>query len=304
MRDVTRAFAGALGALAVSGCFPEYSDTNLSFEFNQRTYSQTVHFDYSFELDEHEVTVAEFTDWWNNRGSIQEYESLDPGGPYETDMEWQPDWNEDVDLEHFDFHAPPVNDATLCQGAGAVYYEPNNSTWNSAGDNPMTCVSWAQAVAFCKSRQKRLPTLAEWIWTRTEHGEADADYPWGSHLPGCGDATVNADGHDKGCNFPKPAAQFNRDIVNVDGRAIGNMAGSVFEWTWDSEWQAPAPNGAHDYVVSTDNQSLGSAHMRAGGAFISPPDDPRLFDEVQAFSASERYNDAGFRCAKTLSFSP
>lgn len=60
-------------------------------------------------------------------------------------------------------------------------------TWRaaSAGQHPINCVGALQAVTYCSSVGKRLPTQAEWLWA-ARGGAAARKYPWGNAAPAVG----------------------------------------------------------------------------------------------------------------------
>jgi formylglycine-generating enzyme required for sulfatase activity len=69
-------------------------------------------------------------------------------------------------------------------------YEPDASAWAQACNwkrpgaalHPINCVTWAQASAYCKWANKRLPTEEEWEWAARSAGEGRV-YPWGEGPP-------------------------------------------------------------------------------------------------------------------------
>ncbi|MCK6592935.1 MAG: formylglycine-generating enzyme family protein, partial [Polyangiaceae bacterium] len=56
---------------------------------------------------------------------------------------------------------------------------------NDRMDHPINCIDWAQAEAYCRAQQKRLPTEEEWELA-ARGGSDQRRYPWGDAPPGPG----------------------------------------------------------------------------------------------------------------------
>ncbi|WP_437301049.1 formylglycine-generating enzyme family protein [Sorangium sp. So ce426] len=100
------------------------------------------------------------------------------------------------------------------------------STYGVAGKEkqPMVCVDFAQAEAYCAAQGKRLPRDDEWEWA-ARGGEEARPYPWGEEAPKdqlcwSGGGTVRKTACDVG-SFPAGASP----------QGIQDLAGNVFEWT-------------------------------------------------------------------------
>lgn len=94
---------------------------------------------------------------------------------------------------------------------------------------PINCVSWSQADAFCKWKNWRLPTEAE--WERAARGDASTIYPWGNTLPSCNVAIYN-----KGVMGCGSGGTWNVGSKPAGASQFGllDMAGNVYEWV--SDW--------------------------------------------------------------------
>ncbi|MCC6528185.1 MAG: SUMF1/EgtB/PvdO family nonheme iron enzyme [Polyangiaceae bacterium] len=265
---------------------PAAGDT---FHFDLDGLSATATLTHAFAIDRHEVTVGRFRAWVESGRDLPcdgAACSLDPGGPYELVMTWDPGWNDSaVDVDPFS----PLGGCTC-----PVPYSP---TSYNRGDPelPMTCVSWHHAAAFCASEGKRLPTEVEWQYVATGHGDGRI-YPftWSGEPFTCDLVTYLGTGD--GCGFPVPGGSAPGD-VSRDG--LVDLGGSVFEWVWDVS--APFVDDTTDYAGPAPSGDPAQPRVRRGGAFISPADDWRLrTDSREAYGAVSYYSDAGFRCAKTI----
>ncbi len=171
-----------------------------------------------FFLDEHEVTVRRFRDWWRN-GHV----TPSPGDPVfvagdGTTVTWDASWT---------IREPVMSDGT------------NDANWLGAGvdtndPSPINYVDWPTALAFCVINGGRLPTEAEWeaaasgraarIFPREADGSRDVA-PTTAMLP-CSRANTSLGGAP--CGAPKASAL---DGFTVDGAY--DMIGSVAEWVLD-----------------------------------------------------------------------
>lgn len=103
-------------------------------------------------------------------------------------------------------------------------------TWkNGLLSHPMNCVTWSEAVQFCRWIGGRLPTATEWEYAASS-GEPGKSYPWGESNP--------------------DAAHANYCDVNCP-RALGDDGKNLAKWdergwidrTQDDGWAATSPAG-------------------------------------------------------------
>ncbi len=149
---------------------------------------------------------------------------------------------------------------------------------------PVSCVRWADAEAFCKSRKKRLPTEAEWEYSA--RGPVGYVFPWGNRLPDCKLAnTLVRDNSGRTC-AARPwrvgSAPHNASIFGVL-----DLGGNVEEWTHD--WYTER--------LSDLSPRSGASHSIRGGGWQSPPSRSRATTRDWG-SALEAGPNIGFRCAK------
>ena len=138
--------------------------------------------------------------------------------------------------------------------------------WDKPGrDNePVNCVNWVQASAYCKWAGRRLPTSAE--WEKAARGTDGRVYPWGNIWED-GRANVNSGSLEPVGKYPSGASQY----------GVLDMVGNVFEWVQDRN-----PDGGRD--------------LRGGSWDVA-----RDFARVSRRNwTNPRYSnaDVGFRCAR------
>jgi sulfatase modifying factor 1 len=125
------------------------------------------------------------------------------------------------------------------QVEGASWRRPEGSGSDVAdrGDHPVVCVSWADAVAYCRwlGGGARLPTEAEWELA-ARGGLRQQPYPWGAEREPGGHHRMNVwqgrfpvenlvqDGWYGTC----PAGAY-----EPNGYGLYNATGNVWEWTAD-----------------------------------------------------------------------
>jgi formylglycine-generating enzyme required for sulfatase activity len=161
------------------------------------------------------------------------------------------------------------------------------------GDHPVNCLNWKQANAYCKWKNQRLPTEAEWEYAA--RGKDGRLFPWGNSLPTCARAVVM----DKGtgaCKFsgtrrvgskPKGASPF----------GVMDMAGNVAEWTADNYSRTAytiCRSGCTDPIVPM--WGLPRYAVIRGGSWTAQP---RLLRSNRRWYAQLTARGAylGFRCA-------
>jgi formylglycine-generating enzyme len=119
--------------------------------------------------------------------------------------------------------AADLRDTDWQSTPGAYWKHPHGPDSDVQEDHPVTCISWNDAVEFCKWARVRLPSEAEWEKAAGWDPEANVKriYPWGNEPP-----------DKKRCNFDMqigdttPVGHF-----PLGANGLYDMAGNVWEWT-------------------------------------------------------------------------
>ena len=193
-------------------------------------------------------------------------------------------------------------------------YDPlcNGRDVEHRGEHPMNCVHWKMAEAYCRFRDMRLPTEAE--WELAARPSARHRYPWGDEDPGsvrtnaCGlecvrwkkkngaeDALSKMYAADDGYETTAPSGNC---PTGATASGVVDMFGNVSEWVED--WYAPYEEGKDAPLVDPHGPKDGEKRVVRGGAWNSY--------EVAWLRPTYRYmappetrsHGIGFRCAKTL----
>jgi formylglycine-generating enzyme required for sulfatase activity len=140
---------------------------------------------------------------------------------------------------------------------GAYWEHPHGPDSNVQEDHPVTCISWYDAVEFCKWAGVRLPTEAEWEkaagWD--PENEVKYIYPWSNDPP------------DKNrCNFDMQVGDTT-SVYRYPPAANGlfDMAGNVWEWTSSLYKQYPYEADDRENLEATGERVLrgGSFYQKA-----------------------------------------
>lgn len=125
--------------------------------------------------------------------------------------------------------------ARRCPKSGPQYRDFNRPR------QPITGISWYDAVAYCAWKGKRLPTEAE--WERAARGPDNATHWWGEAPATCERAVI-MDKTGRGCGTPKAGdhPEKGRPLVvgsrPADPWGMYDILGN--SWEWVSDWSSPS----------------------------------------------------------------
>ncbi len=193
----------------------------------------------------------------------------------------------------------PVTGKTFCNYSSAAGPQ---EAW------PVNCVSWATAGAYCRAKGARLPTEGEQealLGAREGHR-----YVWGEDDPTCEDVVLSRavlesfspeDPVSTNCaRFgagSQPAGSGRRDVVDIDGHRIFDIAGNLSEWSGDVATPSTSACSGRGFTIDPVCARGSDVHVIRGGSWI-----------VSSFGAraSSGRNvpmeltavDLGFRCVR------
>ncbi len=203
-----------------------------------------------------------------------------------------------LDAFYMDVYEVTVAKYKACVDAGLCTLPDSlatNCTWGWSGkaQNPVNCVTWTQADAYCKwtDAYGHLPTEAQ--WEKAARGGLEGKFfPWGDDFD-CSQAVW--DKWSGGCDgdWPEPVGS---KPLGKNGYGLYDMAGNVWEWVsdwYDADYYGKSPgtnpggpaNGLFRIVRGGGVGTYATVLTRVSARLIFNPFDAREF--------------IGFRCARS-----
>lgn len=168
----------------------------------------------------------------------------------------------------------------------------NDPNWNQA-DQPVTGISWHEAVAYAKFVGKSLPTEAQWEFAAK--GNDNRKYPWGNaeaslllanFAPDCEPTELN-----------RRSTPWHAHIQNRSPFGCIDMAGNLAEWCQDNyspnyNWDQSGINPLYKSSITDDFVTRGGSGLHDSEYMRCSSRDP--------YPPTVRDNIVGFRCVKLL----
>lgn len=242
---------------------------------------------FPYESPVHEVEVGSF--WMDiTEVTVEDFGRFVQATAYKTESE-KLGWSGVFDLDKGEW----------TRSDGASWRHPEGPSTSASLREPVVHVSHADALAYAKWADKRLPTEAEWEFA-ARGGLKEQRYPWGNELRPGGKPVANWwQGHFPEENtgedgFPRraPVASF-----EPNGYGLHDMAGNVWEWCadwFDEDYYRGSPR------TNPKGAALGEERVIRGGAWLCS------INYCQGYRAAARgktppdsgLNNTGFRCAR------
>jgi formylglycine-generating enzyme required for sulfatase activity len=198
-------------------------------------------------------------------------------------------------------------DKKACRDVKPLYYDFDHP------EQPMTGMSWYDAVDYCRSLGKRLPTEAE--WEKAARGPDGERTPFGNDEVSCDNAVVE-DKRGRACGVKKKGGEFEVGrIGDVKSRAPGryglyDMVGNAEEWVAD--WWSESYAACGDACLGKNplgpcaNADKCPGHawkVVRGGSWYWMAEHATGYHRRRHFPKNEMpaYHHFGFRCAKSAS---
>jgi len=231
----------------------------------------------SFLIDKNLVTVEDFRNFVSSSNYITEAEKFGNAIVFDDS----------------------INSWQLVDGANWKY--PLGDLKKMALPNhPVTQVSWNDALEYCKSCDKTLPSEVQWEFAASERGQKkDQLYYWGNNFlvnnnymcNTWSSGYPNTIGYKDGYKYTSPISHYKANSLGVF-----DMAGNVWEWCYN--WHLPYEGNSQIFP----NELKGKAQR--GGSFLCNPNYCHGY-RLSARSATSPESSlfhVGFRCVKNITY--
>jgi len=195
-----------------------------------------------------------------------------------------------------------------CVKAGKCHKAGPNYDDFRAPKQPITGVSWYDAVQFCEAQGKHLPTEAE--WEKAARGTDGRLHPWGPEPATCERAIIkDARGRSCGVRKMKGAKPWTGKVAPVGSRPAGiyglfDMVGNAEEWVADWYSTSWAACGADCLGVNPKGPCGGAEpcpehkyRSVRGGSWYWPGTHATSIHRRPHIPSNKFFHHFGFRCA-------
>ncbi len=160
-----------------------------------------------------------------------------------------------------DAHEVTVRQWLACVESGACTqtttdFQGCNAPRPAFAEHPINCVSWPQAIAYCKAQGLRLPSEAQWEFAA--RGVEGRRFPWGNAKPDLKRAHWSTAG-----NYFVDSVLPGTKKAGATPSGIFDLAGNVCELVADV-WAPRYPAGAQTDPTGPEK---GEYHVCRGGSF-------------------------------------
>jgi sulfatase modifying factor 1 len=182
-----------------------------------------------------------------------------------------------------------------------------------APQQPITGVTWFDAVQFCEAQGKHLPTEAE--WEKAARGPDGDPYPWGAAAPTCDVAVIMNEKGERSCGATKRKGKNPEKgrVLEVGSRPAGHyglfdMVGNAEEWVADWYSRSYEACGADCLGDDPKGPCGGTADpcpkhsykVVRGGSWYYDGTHATGYHRRPQKPTNEPYHHFGFRCAASV----
>jgi formylglycine-generating enzyme required for sulfatase activity len=192
-----------------------------------------------------------------------------------------------------------------CKKSGPQYYD------FKAPDQPITGISWFDAVDFCRFMGKHLPTEAE--WEKAARGP-DADlYPWGNQPADCSRAVIrDKQGRSCGNKKRKGTKPKTGRVLPAGSRPAGryglvDMMGNAEEWV--NDWYTSSYKDCGGDCLGDNTKGPCQGKLKCpghkyrvvrGGSWYWPAQHATGIHRRPHYPDNRYFHHFGFRCAASV----
>jgi formylglycine-generating enzyme len=270
--------------IAVDGGVELASDGGPTAEADPATVS-------SFRLDKYLVTVGRFRQFvgaWNAGymppAGSGKHTHLNGGSGVLSSTGFEPGWN-------------ASDNSKLSPTSATLACDPTYKTWGTYPTDPINCVTWLEAYAFCIWDGGFLPTEAEYEYAAAG-GSLERQYAWGTAAPGTANQYAIYQ-----CDYPNSSGMCSslQNLAPVGTAALGaglwgqlDLTSNIFAWTLDTYdiYVGPCTDCANIASAPGTNRVARGALFN-GDATLLPP------TYRTSYAPTARLMAIGIRCART-----